>query len=248
MRLSSWLSVWLLGDISVTEVVEHVAGDDEPHMVIDHEGTETSPVSLERVLLQLRDQGATGAHTVLPVPGDLYGLAGPPAFNAAALEAEEAVVIAGTGTGSTGMGMVPRVTPFGPPGDQGHMVEWDLMPAAAERSVDSVAEADRQLRATLVRSSNALAELDVARWHPEVADVLTDIRTARAAAPLPHGFSNESQALAAQALRLLAVLDVAFSDDGGALDMTEADRRRSALSELATSARHALVAASYGLD
>src|SRR5699024_11868375 len=99
-----------------------------------------------------------GARTVLPVPGDLHGLAGPPSFNAAAIEAEEAVLITGTGTDGTGMGMVPRVTPFGPPGDQGHLVEWDLMPAVAERNVDSVAEADRQLRATPVRSSNALAE------------------------------------------------------------------------------------------
>lgn len=252
--------MWLHGSATATEVVEHVSADDEPHTAVDRSATGTSetsmnetgasPMSLEKAMLQLRARGATGARCVLPVPGDLYGLAGPPQFNAAATEAAEAVLIDGVmlGIDGAGVGMVPRITTFGPPGDQGHLVEWDLMPAVTGRPVQSVAEADRELRAALVRSSTALAELDVARWHPEVADVLTDIRTARAAAPLPHGFSGPAQALAAQALRLLAVLDVALSDDGGALDLTEADQRRSALSELATTARHALVAASSGLE
>ena len=40
----------------------------------------------------LRRDGVQGSALVLPVPGDVYGLPGPPEFNAAAAQAGEAVL------------------------------------------------------------------------------------------------------------------------------------------------------------
>ena len=50
------------------------------------------------------------------------------------------------------------------------------------RPLPDVGEADRELRAALLDSANRLAALDVARWRPEVADELIDLRHPR---PVP---------------------------------------------------------------
>ena len=74
-----------------------------------------------------------------PVEGDPVGLGGPPAFNADALEAGEAVVVAGTG-----LGLVPHRT--------GAAVVWTAHPAGP-RQLPDVGEADRALRAALLESA-----------------------------------------------------------------------------------------------
>ena len=63
-------------------------------------GTELLVTGLGR----LRAAGADGLGVALPVEGDPLGLGGPPAFNAAALEAGEAVVA----RGQPALGLVPR--------------------------------------------------------------------------------------------------------------------------------------------
>ena len=91
-------------------------------------------------------------------------------------------------------------------------------------------------------AANQLAELDVARWRPEVADRLIDLREGD---PLsaPPGVPARCVALAAQALRAREVVDLALEDDGAAVSAAEARRRRDALDPLARAARRALVAA-----
>ncbi len=197
-----------------------------------------SPASLADALEALRAAGATAFTVALPRPGDPQGLAGPPELTEAAVEAGEAVVVAGAG-----QALVPRVTPFGPPGDQGHFVTWVWHKAAPPPAGPGLAEADRSLNEALLRAGSTLAELDVAAWRPEVARLLEDVRARRGAAPLPQGYPAPAQALAARAARLWAVAEFALGDDGAAVTATEAATRRGVLLELEREARHALAAA-----
>ena len=103
-------------------------------------------------------------------------------------------------------------------------------------------EADRGLRSALLQSADALAALDVARWRPEVADRLTDLRH-RDPLAAPPGVPARCVSLAARALHALEVVDLALEDDGGALSLHEITRREQAILPLGSAARRALVAA-----
>jgi hypothetical protein len=219
-RLAWWGTAWLRGTVDADRMVDAVRGEDAVHTL----GGDPLLVGLG----PLRGAGATALGLALPVEGDPVGLGGPPAFNHAALEAGEAVVVVGAGRG-----LVPvRV---------GASVDWT--PHAAERrQLPDVGEADRGLRGGLLEAANALADLDVARWRPEVADELSDLRHPAAVAA-PPGVPALCLALAGRALTALTVVDLALADDGGALTAYEAERRRTALLPLARAARRALVAA-----
>ena len=146
------------------------------------DGTETLVVALGR----LRSSGATSFGAALPAEGDPVGLGGPRAFNDAALEAGEAVVVAGAG-----LGLVPvRV---------GAAITWVAHPAQ-RRQLPDVGEADRGLRAALLETAEALADLDVARWRPEVADRLLNLRH-RDRVAAPDGVPPRCVELAARGLQ-----------------------------------------------
>lgn len=236
VRLATWATTWLHGQATADDVAARVRGTDEPHEV---EGLPTgSPAPLADGLQALRTAGARALTVALPRPGDPQGLAGPPALTEAAVEAGEAVLAVGANHA-----LVPRVTPFGPPGDEGHFVTWVWHEAEPPPPGPALADADRSLNEALLHASSTLAELDVAAWRPEVARLLEDVRARRGAAPLPHGYPPPAQALAARAARLWAVAEFALGDDGAAVTATEAGTRRTVLRELEREARHALATA-----
>ncbi|MGZ4449475.1 MAG: hypothetical protein ACXVW4_06730 [Nocardioides sp.] len=227
VRLAWWGTSWLRGHVVTDLLLDAVIGDDATHAVagLDPDGgTDTLVVALGR----LRTRGATGFGAALPVEGDPVGLGGPPAFNTAALDVGEAVVVDGTG-----LGLVPdRV---------GAAVTWTAGPAG-RRQLPDVGDADRGLRAALLETAGTLAELDVARWRPEVADHLMNLRH-REAPAAPPGVPPRCVELAARALQALEIADLALEDDGGAVTAYEMTARREALVPLARAGRRALVAA-----
>ena len=113
---------------------------------------------------------------------------------------------------------------------------------AERRQLPDVGEADRLLRLALLESAEALAHLDVARWRPEVADRLMNLRH-RPALLAPPGVPPRCVDLAARGLQAGEIVDLALEDDGGALTGAEAQARRNALTPLARAARRALVSA-----
>jgi hypothetical protein len=90
--------------------------------------------------------------------------------------------------------------------------------------------------------ADALADLDVARWRPEVADELMALRRTDDL-EVPDGTSPRAQRMVALATRCRRIVALALADDGGAVTAAEADRRRDALRPLDRAARRALVAA-----
>jgi hypothetical protein len=225
-RFACWFTAWVCGRSSLDDARDAIVGADAAHDVV---GLDDEPVPLVLALGRLRGLGAQRAVLTRPVPGDLVGLGGPPAFNVLALDAGEAVVLEGGGRG-----LVPSVVGAG--------VTWQVADAQCPRSIPDLAEADAELRAALVDSSQRLAELDVPRWRPAAEEALRELRSA-SDAPLAPGYPARAQRLAALSLRCEAITALALDDDGGAVSAYEAEQRRAALRRLSRSARHALVAA-----
>jgi hypothetical protein len=226
--LAVWFTAWVFGQASLDDTRDAIVGGDAAHDVVGLPG-EAEPVPLILALGRLRAAGAVGAGLALPVPGDPLGLAGPPVFNADALEVGEAVVFEGLDAG-----LVPHVAGAG--------VVWGYHPATSRRQVPDASEADTALRQTLVSTADALADLDVARWRPDVADELTTLRRTDDLRLPPH-LAPRAVRLAALATRCRAIVDLALEDDGAAVSASEADARRAALAPLDHAARRGLVAA-----
>ena len=214
--LAWWLTAWLRGHEQTDHVLDVLAED--AHLL---EGG-----SALDLLVRTRASGATYAGLALPVDGDPLGLGGPRAFNAAALEAGQAVV-----AGS--LGLVPV--------EQGETVQWQVF-EAGPRQLPDVGEADRGLRETLVSTAGDLADLDVAKWRPEAADALMNLHHPPAL-EAPLGTPPRCADLAARGLQAWAIVDLALDDDGGALSSYEVERRRGLLQPLGRAARRAVVAA-----
>ena len=223
-----WFTAWVSGGTSIDDARDGVVGADAAHDVTGLPGSpDAQPLVL--ALGRLRAQGARGAGIALPVPGDPLGLAGPAPFNVEVLAVGEGVVLDGAD-----LGLVPHRTGAG--------VVWSCHPAVSLRQLPDPHEADTGLRQELLRTAEALADLDVARWRPEVADELSNLRRTP---PLeaPPGVPPRCVELAARALQAAGIVDLALADDGGALSAEPAGKRREALRGLGTAARHALVAA-----
>ena len=226
-RLAWWGTSWLRGHVVADLVVDAVLDGAATHAVAGLPGAEATE-TLVAALARLRSSGATGLGATFPAEGDPVGLGGPHDFNSAALEAGEAVVVA-----EIGVGLVPAQV--------GAAVTWSAR-AAHRRQLPDVGECDRALRATLVASAQALADLDVARWRPEVADELMNLRRL-ALPPAPPGVPPRCVELAARGLHAMAIADLALEDDGGAVTAYEMQQRRDALTPLERAGRRALVAA-----
>lgn len=214
--LAWWLTAWLRGHEQTDHVLDVLAED--AHLLAGGSALD--------LLVRTRASGATYAGLALPVDGDPLGLGGPRAFNAAALEAGQAVV-----AGS--LGLVPV--------EQGETVQWQVF-GAGPRQLPDVGEADRGLRETLVSTAGDLADLEVAKWRPEAADALMNLHH-RPALEAPLGTPPRCADLAARGLQAWAIVDLALDDDGGALSSYEVERRRGLLQPLGRAARRAVVAA-----
>jgi hypothetical protein len=226
-RLAWWGTAWLRGHVVTDLVVDAVLDADATHTLVGlpgADGTETLVGGLGR----LRAAGATALGAAFPVDGDPAGLGGPGLFNTGALDAGEAVVVDGTG-----LGLVPQRT--------GAAVAW-LAEPAHRRQLTDVGEADRQLRSALLTAAQALAELDVARWRPEVADRLMNLRHLDLPTA-PPGVPVRCVDLAARGLQAAGIVELALEDDGGSVTAYDISARRAALLPLERAGRHALVAA-----
>ncbi|MXG88765.1 hypothetical protein [Nocardioides flavescens] len=228
LRLAWWGTAWLRGHVVADELIDAVVDHDATHLLAV--GDEVSPLAVG--LGALRSRGADAVGAAVPAEGDPVGLGGPRAFNDAALEVGQAVVVVDA-AGFPVCGLVPERV--------GAAVTWRAEPAE-RRQLPDVGEADRGLRTALLEAAETLARLEVARWRPEVADTLMNLRH-RPAPEAPAGVPARCVELAARGLQALEIVDLALEDDGGAITALEASSRREALVPLGRAGRRALVAA-----
>jgi hypothetical protein len=227
-RFAVAFSAWAAGRASLDDARDAIVGDDAAHDITGIPGA-VGAQPLIIALGTLRSHRATGAGLALPVPGDLVGLGGPAEFNAEVIDVGEGVVVEGAD-----LGLVPHQVGAG--------VQWTCHRAISHRQLPDASEAEAALRQTLLRTAETLADLDVARWRPEVADELVTLRNGRATG-LPDVMHPRAARLASDALRCRSIVDLALQDDGGSVSAAEADARRSALLPLERASRRALVAA-----
>jgi hypothetical protein len=231
LRLAWWGTAWLRGEVVADLMLDAVIDADATHTIAGLEGLGLGGGDAAQTLIgglgRLRAEGASTIGTAYPVEGDVVGLGGPAPFNQAALEAGEAVVT------DAGIGLVPARV--------GAVLTWQGY-AAQRRQLPDVGEADRGLRTALVQAARALADLDVARWRPDVADRLMNLRHRAPLAP-PPGVPHRCVDLAERGLQAAEIVELALEDDGAAVSASEIRARRDALVPLGRAARRALTAA-----
>ncbi|WP_199421826.1 hypothetical protein [Actinotalea solisilvae] len=245
------LSLWVQGVGSGSDPVRRAAravqGDDEPHLVADADDGAPAPVEDGASLEDLLAAWASGPRTsaaLLPVPGDVTGL--PPLVAAAAVDAGECVLAHAAGRA---WAAVPEVTAFGSVHDTGHLVTWRVHEVPDWRPrlpgvVGTLSEAEMSLREALRDATEALAQLDVARWRDDAADAIAALRSdADPGWLLPSGLTPRALRVLVTAVRLRAVVELATADDGGAVNLWQADQRSAALRHVDHAARHAVAAA-----
>ncbi len=249
--LACWASAWLAGDATLADLADRATAHDDAHAVT---GLAPEDLSIERAVTRLRADGVTRWRVVLPAPGDLIGLPGPGAFTRAATTAAEGVLA--LRPDGTGTGLVPTLTAHGSAYDGTvTTVLWtayDVSLTGPDRG-PFLHDAEHDLRRGVVEVASLLADLDVPRWRPELADALHDLRAAARRGvdedELPGGYPARARQLLGQARTLGTVVQLALADGGGAVASFEAVERERALRRLGDLVRRARVAAynSYGL-
>ncbi|MFE6132257.1 hypothetical protein ACFQ6Q_28975 [Streptomyces sp. NPDC056437] len=241
-RLAAWGNALLAGQVSPDDAALAIVGEDAVHRVEGLPG-EAGPVGLTLALGRLRGLGVTGFRVALPAPGHPLGLSGPPAFNARALDAEEAVV----GYGAA-YGLVPEVSEAGPAGDVHVEVVWHCLEVreAPPADVPSLGEAERELAEALREATEVLSRLDVAASGP-VAESAIDAYRARAdrgGETLAPGYPPRAARVLELAQRIALLVSVAYEKGhGGAVSASEMAARGEALRPVERVARRAQVAA-----
>jgi len=250
--LALWLAEPAPGAGPVQRALDAVQGDDEPHRVVvpgarvpglDGTGPDGA------VLADLVTAWASGPRTVaavLPAPGDP---AGAPAVVAGAAQSAGEAVLVSTPDGD--YAAVPEVEVFGSVYEPGHLVTWQVHAVPPWRSalvghVGTLADAERELTSALARATEALVQLDIARWRPDVAERIAALRTAPdARGVLPPGLDPRRVRVIGSALRLRTIVGLATADDGAAVNLWQADQRTSALRDVDRAARRALAVATH---
>lgn len=232
-RVACWLNAWIVRRVSADDVIDGLLDGDARVEFLEPVECRALPPAL--VLGELSRLEVRRVSASLPTPGDLLGLGGPPIFNADAVEAGEAVLWHGPG-----YGFVPVKV--------GRSTSWHGAPASPPTYLSDVAGAERDLRVALSEAARVLAEIDVVSWSPAVADALMNLRSSGSdECELPFATSLAARTAVAGA-RCGRIVDLAFSDDGGALSSRQAGQRRDALLPLRRAARAAVVAACSSVD
>ncbi len=238
--LALWLGAGASRTTTTAAALRGVQVDDEPHDLVDTATGERRPLADALAQWAAADLDVVA---LLPAPGDAAGV--PAAVSQAALTAHEVVLIR---TDSTAHALVPEVAAFGSALEPGHLVTWHLTAVPdwllPVQALGSLEDADRGLRRGLVDVTDALVRLDVAHWDDEHAAQVVALRDA--ALPtwrLPDRLDAHRGRVLASAARLCAIVDLAARDDGGAVNLWQADQRSAALRDVDRLARRALAAA-----
>ncbi len=232
-RFAVWATAWLTGRASYDETLDALLGD-RAHRVSGVPGT-TGAVPLGSALSALRALGEQRFRLVLPVPGDVRGL--PPVAGLAPLALESGQAAVGRR-----LAFVPEA--LGPEAVQWTAFPLDGVPPTAPPVEGPLRSVSGALDLAVGDAARTLAELDLARWHPEVPTLLASLAKGTKAPGMPADHDPLGLLVLSRAQRLAALLDLAMADaPGGAVNHVQAAARHEALRPLADAVREATVAA-----
>ena len=232
-RLAAWATAWLTGRTSYDEALDAVTAD-SAHRVAGLPGTDGA-VPLGEALVALRGLGERRLRLVLPAPGDVRGLPAVPGLAAVAL---------GSGQAAVGDAVVLVPEPLGPEVLQWTAFGLDGVPPPPPPVEGTLRAASGALDLAVSGSARTLAELDLARWHPEVPELLAGLARPTPTQGLPPDVEPLALSILGRALRVAAVLDLAMADaPGGAVNQAQAARRDAVLRPLSAAVREAVTAA-----
>lgn len=237
-------------DFDAAQLVWALEQDDEPHRVTGAVPP-VAPDLFGSTMALLRDQiplwiARGRAVALVPVPGDAAGV--PPRVSSRALVAEECTLLM---VDDVALALVPEVEAFGSQWEQGFHVTWhasevDPWETRFLGAVGTLSEAERELRAAMRTATDALVGLDVSRWRPEAADAIGELGSGLAPSwNLPPDLDQRQVQVLSLAARLRGIVELARQDDGGAVNLWQADQRLAALHQVDHSARRALAAATF---
>lgn len=226
------------------------APDDAAGRIAAH--TEQTGADPFELLVSLRDVERPGLRLLLPLPGRLEGLVGPPAANEAALAAEQAV-LATSGPLSDHL-LVPTVTVHGPDAgtvaddgaDRAVRVAWERHPTAARPVPGGSPEAEARLRLQQVMTAAAGTVQDLGLVPEDFAQV-DSLPDDWARTPLPRSVdvpTGDYLLLTAEVLLLArtALADSAEATGDAGAGAWALGKREQVMRELADAARSALTA------
>jgi hypothetical protein len=232
-RFAVWATAWLSGRTSYDEALDALLGE-TAHRVTGLPGTDEA-VPLGWALTALRGEGERRFRLVLPVPGDVRGLPKVPGLGALALESGQAAI-------GERLALVPEE--IGPEAIAWTVFPLEGAPPLAPAPEGSLRAAAGALDLAIGDAARALADLDLARWHPEVPALLAGLAKPSRLTGLPADHDPVALAVLARAHRLAQVLDLAMADaPGAAVTHAQAAARDDALRPLAAAVREATVAA-----
>jgi len=231
-QLAAWGSAWLAGAAAFDDVLDAVTGTGRH---VGGPGFGPGPNPVGAALASWKQAGSSVLRLVLPVPGDVRGLAGPAPFRTAALTAGQAVygrdfgltVLSGRDTpSSAGRELI------------WHRAEYSELPPDPV----SMADAEHDLTESIRETASLFASRGVTSWLTDIAPALSDARRAGERLHLPPSHPPRAVRLIAQAERLTAVFTVVDSDDTGQLTAAAVADRDRALAPLRLAVRRALLA------
>lgn len=255
--LAAWLWASPPDDGARVAALRILMHDDEPHQLRGELPASLTVASLAS-LFHLWSGRVAAVAALFPGPGDAMGA--PAAVSGAAIDAEECVLVTVRGEVADGVGqatasrvehwaLVPDIEPFGSALEPGFHVTWEVARVDAWENralglVGSLGEAERELQRGLREATEALMELDVSRWRDAAGDAIAALREVVDLRPyLPPSLDPRRSNVFQSAARLRAIVELATEDDGGAVNLWQADQRSTALREVDRAARRAMSAA-----
>ncbi|WP_193104522.1 hypothetical protein [Brachybacterium sp. FME24] len=233
--LMLWASTYLRGDLGPDDAAEMSFG-------VGRSGPSGEGEDLFSWMTALRRLPLAQLRLVLPRPGRIAGMVGPPAALPAALEAEQAIVV--TAAGIADHTLIPVITPVEHPSGGVNAVSWIRLDAPLGTHVPPAASsghAREELLRALRRAADGSIDLDLVPDEPvEPARIpSTWISTA-----LPrHVEASSAHLLVLAARTVLLTRSEIDEGHGHTIHLAEALTRRGLLDELHDVARGALVEA-----
>ena len=231
--LMLWTAAYLRGDLGPDDAAQMSYG-------VGRSGASGEGEDLFTWMTQLRRLPLAQLRLVLPAPGRIAGLVGPPAAIGPAIDAEQAVVV--TGAGIADHTLIPVPSQLADGNRPAHAVSWLKVPAPAGAQVPpptGAGGAREELLHALRRAAEGSVELDLVPEEPvEPARIPpTWISTA-----LPRHLEASSAHLLVLASRTLLLTRGEIEEGHGhTVHLAEALARRGLLDELHDAARGALV-------